>query len=129
MLRSKRTRHCGGRGGRAMMLVLGFTTMLPTAIVNNVGAQAVPPTVPGQVNPVQPISVPPSGAVSAPPPSTTPPSPTPGAVPPNGAPVGVAPGAPTMPTTDAVYTYNPSGRRDPCAAIVLEGPKAGAENL
>jgi type IV pilus assembly protein PilP len=35
----------------------------------------------------------------------------------------------TAPGIEAPYTYNPSGRRDPFAAIILDGPKAGADNL
>jgi type IV pilus assembly protein PilP len=41
----------------------------------------------------------------------------------------VAPGQASLPGVDPPYTYNPSGRRDPFAAIILEGPKSGAENM
>jgi len=58
--------------------------------------------------------------------------PAPGTSPPvaaNGVPASAMGDPGSLPAVDAPYTYNPSGRRDPFATIVLEGPKLGADNM
>jgi type IV pilus assembly protein PilP len=100
-------------GGVVIAMVSGMMSG-----VENVGAQPVQ----AQVSPIpiQQVSVPPG---------TVPGQGTPVPVPPaaaDGASMGDGGASPAM---DAPYTYNPSGRRDPFATIVLDGPKLGAENL
>jgi type IV pilus assembly protein PilP len=79
------------------------------------------------INPVHPVSVPPQASAAAPQSGPGPTGTAPAA--PNGVSTPVAPGQGNPPGVEPPYTYNPSGRRDPFAAIILEGPKSGAENM
>lgn len=97
-------------GGVVIAMVSGMMSG-----VENVRAQPVP----AQVSPIpiQQVSVPP-GTV-----------PGQGRAAADGAPASAMGDGGASPAMDAPYTYNPSGRRDPFATIVLDGPKLGAENL
>jgi type IV pilus assembly protein PilP len=115
-------RFCWRRGPAVAGLALGVAVSVLAAGAERVYAQPVQPVQPASAPnapvPLQPVSVPPQSM------------PGPGAP---GSPGGALPPAPptdgAMASFEPPYTYNPSGRRDPFAAIVLEGPKAENMNL
>jgi type IV pilus assembly protein PilP len=111
----------GGQSAK-VGIVIGMVVMGLAVRIAPVEAQMMPG--PAQIRPVQ-VSVPPAaGTESLPAPGPFAPSQAPGASVPS-VPSAVAPDQTTPPTGELPYSYNPSGRRDPFGAIVLEGPKTG----
>ncbi len=110
------------RGG-ARAFYVGIT------LVGMLAMLTLPPRVYGQPVPTAAPAAPPA----APAPGTAPAAAAPPAVPQAG--MAAGPDSPVadlegfLPLAPGAYTYDPSGRRDPFASIVRDGPLPGTENV
>jgi type IV pilus assembly protein PilP len=114
-LKRRDIKHTAHRLWRLAVIAATVLPLSATTIPLRAGAADLfPSPFPAQINPGQQISVP-APAMTSPPGQAGA-----GALP---APTNGAVTVPPDQDVDGNYTYNPSGRRDPFAAIVLEGPK------